>query len=262
MTSCCLTFIGSCIVTQIHSKTNQMHNSSSSLNINPHVSDVSPSIIRSSRLYIQHQIYVIQFRWLLASGHKMEQQFHLLPARKQSTNLYDISDAVCTVLDTWWWTERPSERVIFNKLEKLCILLVLLEKYITIHGPMNVKKEGQYTYDVTLSRVRVTTIAVRKQCLLYECVCILVLIIQHANLVLFGKHCTCIVICGLPGFITLFHIISKTARLKKIEPKMCALIFSTTIIWNISHSTKNSAKGKGKVHTCTGTEALHRPYGP
>jgi len=34
-----------------------------------------------------------------------------------------IPDAVCTVLDSWWWMERPSEtcRVIFNKLEKLCI---------------------------------------------------------------------------------------------------------------------------------------------
>jgi hypothetical protein len=29
-------------------------------------------IIRSSRLYTQHQVYVIQVSWLLASGHKME----------------------------------------------------------------------------------------------------------------------------------------------------------------------------------------------
>jgi len=29
---------------------------------------VSPSIIRSLRLYIQHQMYVIQVLWLLASG--------------------------------------------------------------------------------------------------------------------------------------------------------------------------------------------------
>ena len=33
---------------------------------------VFPSIIRSSRLYIQHQVYVIQVSWLLASGHEME----------------------------------------------------------------------------------------------------------------------------------------------------------------------------------------------
>jgi len=37
---------------------------------------VFPSIIRSSRLYIQHQVYVIQVNWLLAG--------------KQSTNLYNI----------------------------------------------------------------------------------------------------------------------------------------------------------------------------
>jgi len=57
---------------------------------------VFPSIIRSSRLYIQHQVYVTQVHWL---------------------------HAVCTVLNSWWWMERPSKtcRVIFNKIEKLCI---------------------------------------------------------------------------------------------------------------------------------------------
>ena len=40
---------------------------------------VSPSIIRSPRMYIQLQVYVIQVCWLLASA-----------ASKQSTNLYDI----------------------------------------------------------------------------------------------------------------------------------------------------------------------------
>jgi hypothetical protein len=33
---------------------------------------VSPSIIRSLRLYIQHQVYAIQVLWLLASGNEME----------------------------------------------------------------------------------------------------------------------------------------------------------------------------------------------
>ena len=42
---------------------------------------VFPSIIRSLRLYIQHQVYVIQLLWLLASGTKME--FHLGVASKQ-----------------------------------------------------------------------------------------------------------------------------------------------------------------------------------
>jgi len=37
---------------------------------------ISPSIIRSLRLYIQHQVYLIQFLWLLAS--------------KQPQNLYGM----------------------------------------------------------------------------------------------------------------------------------------------------------------------------
>ena len=46
---------------------------------------VSPSIIRSLRLYIQH--HTIQFLWLLASGNEME---HLVPATMQPQNLYGI----------------------------------------------------------------------------------------------------------------------------------------------------------------------------
>jgi len=41
---------------------------------------VFPSIIRSLRLYIQQQVYVIHVLWLLASGNEME---HLVPAGKQ-----------------------------------------------------------------------------------------------------------------------------------------------------------------------------------
>jgi len=48
-----------------------MHNFSSLLNITLRVS-VFPSIIRSPRLYIQHQAYVIQVRWLLAGETEME----------------------------------------------------------------------------------------------------------------------------------------------------------------------------------------------
>jgi hypothetical protein len=41
---------------------------------------VSPSIIRSLRLYIQHQVYVKQVLWLLASWNEMG---HFVPAIKQ-----------------------------------------------------------------------------------------------------------------------------------------------------------------------------------
>jgi hypothetical protein len=50
---------------------------------------VFPSIIRSPSLYIQHQVYVIQVSWLLAS----------VLSSKQSTNLYDIHLMLC--VQTW-----------------------------------------------------------------------------------------------------------------------------------------------------------------
>jgi hypothetical protein len=63
---------------------------------------VFPSIIMSSRLYIQHQMYVIQVRWLYASGQEME---NLVPASIQSTNLYDILMLYVrgTVFNSWGW---------------------------------------------------------------------------------------------------------------------------------------------------------------
>jgi hypothetical protein len=48
---------------------------------------VFPSIIKSLRLYIQLQVYVVQVPWILASGNDM---LHLVPASKQPRNLYDI----------------------------------------------------------------------------------------------------------------------------------------------------------------------------
>jgi hypothetical protein len=49
-----------------------------------------PSIIRSLKLYIQQQVYVIEVLWLLASGNAIELLFHPVPAIKQPQKLYDI----------------------------------------------------------------------------------------------------------------------------------------------------------------------------
>ena len=71
-----LTFVGPCIVIYFYSRTNQMHNNSNLFYFGTTLymfRTVSPSVIRSLRLYIQH---VIQVLWLLAS--------------KQPQNLYDI----------------------------------------------------------------------------------------------------------------------------------------------------------------------------
>jgi hypothetical protein len=60
---------------------------------------------------------------LLASGNEME-LFHGVPASQQvAVTVWHMPVAVCTVLNSWWWTESPSEtcKVLFkiNKCEKL-----------------------------------------------------------------------------------------------------------------------------------------------
>ena len=76
---------------------------------------VFPSIISSSRLYIQLSN---RYCWLLA-------------CKQIAVSFWQMSVAVCTVLNCWWWTERPSEtcRASFqNKINLIhwCIWLVLL----------------------------------------------------------------------------------------------------------------------------------------
>jgi len=66
----CLTFIGPCVVIHFYSKTNKMHNTSNLFYFGTTLymfRTAPPSIIRSLRLYIQPQVYVIQVLWLLAS---------------------------------------------------------------------------------------------------------------------------------------------------------------------------------------------------
>ena len=54
---------------------------------------VPPSVIRSSRLYIQQQA---RYCCLLAS-------------KQTAVSVWQMPVAVCAVLNSWWWTERPSE---------------------------------------------------------------------------------------------------------------------------------------------------------
>jgi hypothetical protein len=63
------TFVGPCIVIHFYSKTNQMHDILNLFYFGTTLytfRTVSPSIIRSLRQYIQHQVHVIQVLWLLA----------------------------------------------------------------------------------------------------------------------------------------------------------------------------------------------------
>ena len=99
-----------------YSKTNKTHNSSDLFYFGTTFymfRTVLPSIIRSLRLYIQHQVPV-----------------------------WHIPDAVCTVLDSWQLTEGPSEtcRVLFqNKINRSYCAFILLYKYVMTHGNTNVK---------------------------------------------------------------------------------------------------------------------------
>jgi hypothetical protein len=60
------------------------------------------------------------------------------------------------------------------------------------------------------------------------------------------QHAMCmrnLFIRGLPGSTLSFHIISYThdfrEKYKNLKHKMCVLIFTTTFVWNFSHSNKN-----------------------
>ena len=88
-------------------------------------------------------------------------------------------------------------------------------------------------YNVTLRRVRVTTVACGKAISITYSVCVSVaLVIRHAMRV------RLIVICGLAGCTIFFpqYLINGTIFGSKnfFEHKMCVLIFSTTFVCNIS----------------------------
>ena len=92
---------------------------------------VFPPIIRNLKLYIQHQVYVIPVLWLLAT--------------KQPQNRYDKNPMLYVQSQTPDDGQKDRLKHVVlsqNKInEILCIWLVLLQKYITMHGPTNVKNK-------------------------------------------------------------------------------------------------------------------------
>ena len=100
------------------------------------------------------------------------------------------------------------------------------------------KQERRCTYNMILTRIRVTISTVKKYYIF--CVCIFSLSYSARN-----AHAPYyIVICCLLGCTICLHNISQTARfLRKnvIERKMFVFMFSTNFVRNISHSTNNSA---------------------
>ena len=68
---------------------------------------VPPPIIRSTKLYIQHQVLSKQYCCLLLSWMRCNSICSTWAA-SSSTGL-TIPDVVCTVLCSWWWAEEPPE---------------------------------------------------------------------------------------------------------------------------------------------------------
>jgi len=101
-------------------------------------------------------------------------------------------------------------------------------------------------YDVTLSRVRATIVAVEKRWLLHSlsvCIC---------SLKISSMQCACAMLssvaCPALHFFTLSHK-RHEYRKKVTEHKMCVLILSTNFVWNISYSKKKWARYDKKIYT-------------
>jgi hypothetical protein len=97
---------------------------------------------------------------------------------------------------------------------------------ILLDWTCNMQQNTQCTYEVILSRVRVTTVAMEKQCVL--------------NIMSEVFH----IFCACPALPIFTHYLSNDTIFEKriIEQKICGSIFSTTFVRNISHFEKNSAR--------------------
>jgi hypothetical protein len=67
----------------------------------------------------------------------------LIHASGNSKQVWQIPDAACTDLSSWWWAEKLLETcralTIIKSIIQRYILLVVLKNALTMHGPLNVK---------------------------------------------------------------------------------------------------------------------------
>jgi len=152
-----LTFIGPYIMIYFYSKTNDMHQ------FLKFISFCSSTLLVSDGLSVHHQESKTVHT---ASGISQTDSADCLLAGMRwncSSISFPLADAVCTVLDSWWWTERPKHVECSNKIkikyEKLMHLLGF-----TIQTFLNVPKiDGQaprrtFTFDtLTASYCRKTS---------------------------------------------------------------------------------------------------------
>jgi hypothetical protein len=87
---------------------------------------------------------------LLLLAATVDEMEHLLYGSAWQQYWLTIHEAVCKVMCSWWWAEKPPETcrasVKINKFKKRCILLVVICIYITMHGYMNIIKKNIYKY--------------------------------------------------------------------------------------------------------------------
>ena len=116
-----LTFRGPCVVIYIliinqrDALISQIYFGNGTLHISDSFSvhHQESSTIHNSNRYMSYRLC-----WLLANGIRMELQFHSDPASKLSAlPVWHIPIDVCTVPDSYWWTEKLYEicRVLFQK---------------------------------------------------------------------------------------------------------------------------------------------------
>jgi len=88
---------------------------------------VTPSIIRSTKLYIQRQVLSNQYCCLLLSWMRWNESSISSTIAAVNNIGLTIPDAVCTVLCSWWWVEEPPEtcRAIYRnkQIEKMLHLV-------------------------------------------------------------------------------------------------------------------------------------------
>jgi len=106
-----------------------------------------------------------------------------------------------------------------------------------VHHKANTKQDGQCKYNVTSRRIRATNVVMERQWVLHSlsvCICSLRCPTTTAH----APYCH---LWPAPLYNIFPHdLINGTIFEKKvIEHNMCVLIFSTILMWNISHSQKN-----------------------